>query len=171
MAADYFLKIDGIPGEAKDATHKDEIQILSIHLAAENGAKGMGRKPVVAHIAMGVSKAGPKLFLACATGQHIPSAVVTGRKAGGKQETFITFSFLEVMVSRYHIGAGHVQDMRNAEELITLYDIGTGPGIDPKEFITIDFAMMRMTYNEQKADGKLGPKTEVMYNLKENKAS
>ena len=26
---DYFLKIDGIPGESGDAKHKDEIQVLS----------------------------------------------------------------------------------------------------------------------------------------------
>jgi type VI secretion system secreted protein Hcp len=30
MAAfDYFLKIDGIPGESTDSKHKDEIDVLS----------------------------------------------------------------------------------------------------------------------------------------------
>lgn len=29
MATDFFLKIDGIPGESKDKTHKDEIDIMS----------------------------------------------------------------------------------------------------------------------------------------------
>ena len=29
MAVDMFLKIDGIPGESTDASHKDEIDIFS----------------------------------------------------------------------------------------------------------------------------------------------
>ena len=29
MAVDFFLKIDGIPGESTDAKHKDEIDVLS----------------------------------------------------------------------------------------------------------------------------------------------
>ena len=27
MAVDYFLKLDGIPGESKDSKHKGEIEI------------------------------------------------------------------------------------------------------------------------------------------------
>jgi len=27
--ADYFLKLDGIPGESTDAKHKDEIELVS----------------------------------------------------------------------------------------------------------------------------------------------
>ena len=30
MAVDMFLKIDGIPGESTDASHKDEIDIFRI---------------------------------------------------------------------------------------------------------------------------------------------
>ena len=29
MAVDYFLKVDGIPGESADAKHKDEIDVLA----------------------------------------------------------------------------------------------------------------------------------------------
>jgi type VI secretion system secreted protein Hcp len=29
MAVDMFLKIDGIPGESTDASHRDEIDLLS----------------------------------------------------------------------------------------------------------------------------------------------
>ena len=29
MALDYFLKLDGIPGESVDAKHKGEIDVLS----------------------------------------------------------------------------------------------------------------------------------------------
>jgi type VI secretion system secreted protein Hcp len=28
MAVDYFLKVEGIPGESLDARHKDEIDVL-----------------------------------------------------------------------------------------------------------------------------------------------
>ena len=29
MAVDYFLKVDGIPGESVDAKHKGEIDVLA----------------------------------------------------------------------------------------------------------------------------------------------
>ena len=33
---DYFLKIDGIPGESQDKTHKNEIQLNSFSWGATN---------------------------------------------------------------------------------------------------------------------------------------
>jgi len=75
-----------------------------------------------------------------------------------------------VMVSGYHVAAGNIRDMRDTEELITLYNVDLGPGITPKEFITFDFATLAVSYSGQNADGTLGTKTEIMYNLRESKA-
>ena len=96
-AVDYFLKIDGIEGEAQDKTHKNEIQLASWSWGETNtgsmGAGGGGGSGKVAmqdfHFVMGVNKATPKLVLACATGEHIKSAILVCRKAGKEQQEFL----------------------------------------------------------------------------------
>src|SRR5262245_42206113 len=91
-AVDYFLKLDGVPGESQDATHKDEIQVSSFSFGetqsgtmAFGGGGGAGKVQMQDfHFMMNVNKASPKLFLACTTGTHIKNAVLTARKAGKK---------------------------------------------------------------------------------------
>ena len=40
---DYFLKIDGIPGESMDTKHKDEIQVLSFSFGeSQSGTMAFG---------------------------------------------------------------------------------------------------------------------------------
>src|SRR5688572_18436432 len=96
-AADYFLKIDGIEGESQDAKHKAEIDLESWSWGetqsgshATGGGGGAGKVSMQDfHFVMRVNKASPKLLLACASGQHIPSAILTCRKAGGDQQEFV----------------------------------------------------------------------------------
>ena len=57
------------------------------------------------HVNANVSKASPQLLLACASGKHIKSAVLTGRKAGKAQTEFLTFSLSDVLVSGYQTAA------------------------------------------------------------------
>src|SRR5665811_2089303 len=91
---DYFLKIDGIQGEAQDKTHKNEIQLESFSWGETNAGTasaggGMGAGKVQMHdfhFVMGVNKASPKLILACANGEHIKSAILVCRKAGKEQQ-------------------------------------------------------------------------------------
>ncbi len=90
---DYFLKIDGVEGESQDAKHKNEIQVLSFSFGesqagtmAFGGGGGAGKVQMQDfHFMMNVNKASPKLFLKCATGEHIKNAVLTARKAGKDQ--------------------------------------------------------------------------------------
>ena len=111
MTADYFLKVDGIPGESKDAKHKDEIEVLAFSWGVGNagsastgGGAGAGKAVfddllVVAR----TSKASPLLWLACAKGKHIKSAVLTCRKAGKPPQEFLTITLSEVLVASYEI--------------------------------------------------------------------
>ena len=79
-AVDYFLKIDGIEGEATDAKHKNTIDVESWSwgetqtgvASGRGGGAGAGKVSMQDfHFVMKVNKASPKLMLACATGQHI----------------------------------------------------------------------------------------------------
>jgi type VI secretion system secreted protein Hcp len=160
MAVDYFLKLDGIPGESADDKHKGEIDVESFSWGATQqgssafgGGAGAGKVSYQDfHFVMKMSKASPKLLDAVSTGKHIKQATVTVRKAGTKQQEFLTIKFYDLLVSSYQTG-------------------GSGGGSEiPMEQISMNYAKMEMMYKEQKADGSLGSATEAKYDLKANKA-
>ena len=154
---DYFLKIDGIPGESQDSKHKDEIQVLSFSFGesqsgtmAFGGGGGAGKVQMQDfHFMMNVNKASPKLFLACATGQHIKNAVLTARKAGKDQQDYLKVTFADLLVSSFTTNG-------NAEANSL-----------PLDSISLNFAEIEIEYKVQNADGTLGAATKVKYNLKE----
>src|SRR5687767_198417 len=106
-AVDYYLKIDGVPGESSDAKHKAEIDVESWSWGATQSGKasfggggGAGKVQMQDfHFVMRVNKASPKLMLACATGEHIKQAVLTCRKAGGEQQEYMKVTMSDILVS------------------------------------------------------------------------
>jgi type VI secretion system secreted protein Hcp len=157
-AVDYFLKIKGIEGEAQDKTHKNEIELESWSWGESNSgshASGMGGgagKVAMQdfHFAMKINKASPKLFLACASGEHIPDAVLTCRKAGKDQQEFLKFKFSDVLISSYQTGGSAHGD------------------IVPTDQISFNFAKIEVDYKPQNADGSLGGSIPAGWNLKQN---
>ena len=115
MAYDAFLKLDGIEGESNDKAHKGEIEISSYSWGVANsgsfshgGGGGEGKATFQdLHFGMPMSKASPKLMSSCATGKHIPSAVLTCRKAGGTQTEFLKIKLADVLVSSYQNGGNN----------------------------------------------------------------
>lgn len=158
MAVDYFLKIDGIPGESMDKTHKDEIQLQSWSWGETNagtfgvgGGGGAGKVSMQDfHFVMHVNKATPKLVLACATGEHIKSAILTCRKAGKEQQEFLKYTFTDVLISSYQTG---------------------GSSEVPTEQVSLNYTKMQVDYKEQKADGTLGGAITAKYDLKQQSAA
>lgn len=157
---DYFLKVDGIDGESTDEQHKNEIDIDSYSWGASNpagrGGGGGGGAGKVSfqdiHFTAKVSKASPKLFLACATGQHIKEAVLTARKSGENQ-----FEFLEI----------RLKDVQ-----ITSYQNGSSAGdVVPTDQFSLNFATIEYKYVPQNADGRPGTPVMATYDLKANKGS
>src|SRR5262245_43388600 len=114
MPGDYYLKVDGVKGEATDEKHKETIDVESFSMGATQGGgqfgSGHGEGKVQFSDISFVSKtnkASPILFLKCATGEHIKEAVLTCRKAGGKQEEFFNVKLTDILVTSYQInGAG-----------------------------------------------------------------
>ena len=156
---DYFLKITDIPGESQDDKHKDEIQCESWTMGATNlgtgeagGGSGGGRS---AHEDMKftakMSKASPKLFLACATGQAIDKAVLTCRKAGKDPQEFLKITLSDVFVSSYQ-------------------STGSGKEVVPLDNFSLNFAKIEKSYAPQKKDGSLDSPIVHNYDLKANKA-
>ena len=146
MAFDAFLKIDGIEGESPDGKHSKEIQLLSFSFGADQPASsntggGAGTGKVNMHdlsVLHSVDKASPKLLVACATGQHIKSAVLTSRKAGGDQQDYLIVTLSDVIISSVQAS-------------------GQANGSDglPTEQVSLNFSKINFEYKEQGADGSL----------------
>jgi type VI secretion system secreted protein Hcp len=105
---DYFLKIDNIPGDSVDREFKDWIDIQSFSFgelipAPDPGGGGGGGKVVMQdfHFTMYFNKASPVLFKVCATGQHIPRAMLVGRKTQEGNAQFYKVTFDDILVSSY----------------------------------------------------------------------
>ncbi|HEX6730467.1 MAG TPA: type VI secretion system tube protein Hcp [Pyrinomonadaceae bacterium] len=157
-AVDYFLKLDKIEGESTDAKHKNEIDVESWSWGesqsgtfASGGGGGAGKVSMQDfHFVMKVNKASPKLMLACASGQHIPKAVLTCRKAGGKQEEYMLVTMTDLLVSSYQTG-------------------GSAGDIVPMDQIALNFAKIEYKYQTQDAKGALTSPVIAGWNVKENK--
>ncbi len=156
MAVDMFLKLDGIKGESQDAKHKDEIQIQSFSFgvhqtgtSANAGGSGAGKATFEdIHITKAADTASPQLLLNCAIGKHIPSALLTVRKAGGKQEEYYKIKLTDLLVSSVS-NTGHGNDA-------------------PMENVSLNFSKINFQYFPQKADGTLGGVSEAGYDIKAN---
>ncbi len=157
-AVDYFLKIDGIQGESRDAKHKGEIDLESFSWAEANaaspggGAGGGGAGKVQIedlHVVMKMNKASPLLFLACATGQHLKQAILTARKAGKAQLEFLVFKFSDLLVSSYQTGGSS--------------------DLEPTDHVAFNFSRIEVEYRPQKQDGSLDPPVKAGWDVKANK--
>jgi type VI secretion system secreted protein Hcp len=143
MAVDYFLDIDGIAGESKDAGHTSKIDVLSFSWGASqpgtfgNGSGGTAGKVNMSDLSftMQTCQATPKLMQACATGQHINKAVLYCRKSSGDggQQDYITWTFSPVIISSYHTG-------------------GSSGAEIPVDSVAINYGSVKFEYKKQADD-------------------
>jgi type VI secretion system secreted protein Hcp len=161
MAIDYFLRIDGIPGESLDSKHKGEIDVESWSWGEVNptspgagpggGGGGAGKVQMQGfNFTTKVSKASPSLMLACASGKHFKSAILTARKAGKGQQEFLTFSLSDVLVSAYQTG-------------------GVVGEVVPGDSVSLNFSKIQVEYKQQNPDGSLGASIKAGWDVKQNK--
>jgi type VI secretion system secreted protein Hcp len=134
---DYFLKIDGIQGESRDAKHKGEIELVSFGWGLDveggggsGGGGGAGRPRFTPfHFTMLTNKASPQLFLATASGKHLKEATLSVRKAGKQALEYLKIKFTEVFVTSFHEEAGQEP---------------------PTELIAFDFGRIEIEYGSQR---------------------
>lgn len=149
-AVDMFLKMGDIKGESKDATHKDEIDVLAWSWGQSNGhaQTGRGVLPVSCMQDLSLTKyidaASPQLILNGMTGEIVPTAVLTVRKAGDKPLEYLVITMTNVMVSSYSTGGS------GGEDRLT-------------ENVTLHFDSMDGSYKKQKPDGTLD--AEIVWNI------
>jgi type VI secretion system secreted protein Hcp len=156
MAVDYFLKLDGIPGESTDAKHKGEIDVLAFSWGvSQAGSSGRGvgvsaGKAIFEDLLVvaRTSKASPKLWQACASGQHLKTAVLVCRKAGKAPLEFLKIKLTDVTITSYEIDSSD-------EEL-------------PLDQVALAFAKVETEFVSQDPTGKAQPPVTTGWDLKKN---
>jgi type VI secretion system secreted protein Hcp len=141
-ALDMFLKLDGIDGESTDKVHAKEIDVLSWSWGMSSTSSirnGPGvTNPGDLSVTKYIDKASPELMFRLLTGQQIPSATLSVRKAG----TTTSFDFLTIKLEPV---------------VLTSYTTGGSGGEDRlTENLGLNFGKMSVTYTETKPDGTKG---------------
>lgn len=154
---DYFLQITGIEGESTDAKHKGWLDVESwswgesqTPAAAVGAGGGAGRVQMQdATFMTRMTKASPKLFLACAAGTHVKEAKLAAVRTGATQLEFLTWTLSDVLVTSYQTSAG-------GDEV-------------PTDAVSLNFGAIRVEYKAQKPDGSLDAPVTAAWDAKSNK--
>lgn len=139
MAVDYFLKIDGIPGDSTDAKHPGEIEVESwswgeTNLVGSTSNVAMQDFNFVAR----TSIASPLLFLRCADGAQVGKAMLTSRRSGEQPFEFLRWTLDNVVVTSYQSGASAAGDAA------------------PVDQFSLNFSRITVSYTTQTATGGAG---------------
>lgn len=167
MAVDIFFKLgEKIKGESIDdgvdglgAPLKDQMDILSWSWGmSQSGTMhqstgGGSGKVQVADLTLNkyVDLASNEIIKQICGGEHIPTAILTVRKAGGiKPLIYYYIEFEDVIISNYSIA-------------------GASDGLDRlTESVSINFARFRITYIRQGADGGETGRSSAGWNIPKN---
>jgi type VI secretion system secreted protein Hcp len=137
-----FLKIDGIDGESQDASHANEIDVLSFSfgvtqtISDPSGGGGETGKATFADISFAkrLDKASPKLYEHCASGKHIPTATLTVRRDGEQGFEYYKVTLTDVLISSVSTG-------------------GSAGDVVPTETLSLNYGRIEWEYVPQKEDG------------------
>lgn len=102
-----------------------------------------------------LDKSSPKLFLACASGEHIPEVELAGvttltpDRKDTRSADYYVITLKDVLVSSYQQSGASGDSM-------------------PVESISLNFAEIKVEYKPRNPDGTLGDSVTAEWNLKEN---
>jgi len=150
-----FLYLEGIQGEAVDADHKDEIDVLSwswqmsssstMHVGGGGGVGEVIIRPMI--IIKKIDKSSPLIALSLLKGSAIQEAILTIRKAGDPSLDYARIIMKNVWITHQSVD---------------------GEGTMVYEKVALAFASICYQYTPQNADGTLAPAIEKCWNLEAN---
>ncbi len=158
MAVDIFIKIGDVKGEAKDAVHKGEIDVLAWSWGMNQpgsghvgGGLGTGKVNVQdLSLTKYIDLSSPDLMLACCNGKHYPEAKLTVRKAGENPLEYLVIKLTDVMITSVSTG-------------------GSGSNDRLTENVSLNFAKVNVDYVEQLAGGGKGGTPKMGWDVEANK--
>ncbi len=158
--AAYYIKFDGIDGEAVDKDHSGWSDLLSFGQALRTISGGLSsdgstrqRGDVILEdisLVKQLDKASPKLAEAVATGRAFP-----------KVEIHVTTSYTDVGRVTYY-----KYELTNV--IVTSYSVGGSGAVDdvPMEQVTLNFAKVKVIYTENDAAGNKKGDTEYTWTVR-----
>ena len=157
MAADIYLKLGDIEGDAADAVHGGEIDVLSwswgLTQSGDMQASSGGGAGKVAVQDMSftkkVDKSSPNLIKFCCTGESLKTATLTIRKAGKSPLEYLVLELEHVLISSFNLGGSP------GDEQLT-------------ENVTLNFAKFKCIYTPQMDDGSGDAEIEAGYDVRTN---
>jgi type VI secretion system secreted protein Hcp len=154
---DMFIKIGDVKGESKDASHKEEIDVLAWSWGASNsgsahvgGGAGAGKANVQdLSITKYIDKASCDLLLATCNGKHYPTATLVVRKAGETPVEYLTVTMTDVLITSLSTGGS------GGEDRLT-------------ENVTLNFAKVKVEYKLQDEKGAGKPAGNMTWDIAAN---
>jgi type VI secretion system secreted protein Hcp len=144
-ATDMFLQADGLLGESQNDKYKDAIEVLawswgaSNSVSATSGGAGAGKANLQdLSFTKYIDRSSPVILTDLVTGKVIPKAKLTVVKAGEKPKPYLRMCFTGVRLTSVSTGGS------GGEDRLT-------------ENVTFAYATVVEAYQQQKADGTLGP--------------
>ena len=158
MALDMFMKLEGIKGEAQDAVHKGEVDVLAWSWGISNsgtthsgGGGGAGKANFQdLSFTKYIDLASTPLMLACANGKHVTKATLVVRKAGEHPLEYLTIVMTECLVTSVSTGGS------GGEDRLT-------------EHVSLNFKEVAVTYKEQTKTGSAGGTGDFKWDIAGNK--
>ncbi|KVP71334.1 Hcp1 family type VI secretion system effector [Burkholderia ubonensis] len=157
MGQDIFLRLAGINGESRDASHRNEIEVITWNWSVSQqsnmhlGSGGGAGKTTVGDMLFEhyIDCASPNLIQYCLLGKHIPEAVLVMRKAGGAPLEYLKIAMEGVLVTQVTATSNCSMAM-------------------PREEVRLSFARVRQEYVIQNARGGNGGAVTMGYDIKAN---
>jgi type VI secretion system secreted protein Hcp len=156
MAADIFIKFDGVEGESTDGQFKNHCEVLSFSwglsqaVSFTGGGMGAGKANFQDFsFTKQMDASSTRLMQRCATGEHFKKVEVFARKAGGKQMVYLKFLFEECLITNYQTGSS---------------------GEIASENVTVAFGKVKIEYHKQDLKGGTAKVGDFGYDVKKNEA-
>lgn len=154
---DFFVRIDGIDGESKDASYPRWIDAVSWSYRVSQsssmcygGGGGVGRALLSSFVFKHrVDRASPFLFQMCASGKHIPSVRLACRKAGSASREYVHIELTDCLLTHVSVA-------------------GQDESADVLESIGVSYSGIRVEVAEQSADGSMKPAVTGHWDAKRN---
>ena len=161
MAVDVFVKFEGGPeirGESADSLHRDEIEVMSWSLGMSQASAIVAGSGLEAgrvqiqdfNFMKQLDRASPALMVACCSGAHFRSVVVSLCRPGVDRAPFAQFKFDDAVVSSIQ---------------------PSGSNEHPMESVSLAFAKFTVGYRAQTAQGTLERPVFGGWDLTTNKPS
>src|SRR5215207_66837 len=158
MAVDIFLELKDVKGEAKDAEHAGEIDILSFswgmtqsgstHQGSGSGAGKVNVQDLT--VTKYLDRSSPTLIQFCCNGKHIKTGKLTARKAGGDEALeYMTIKLEDIIVTAVQSGGS------GGEDRFT-------------ENVTLNFGKFDYEYQVQAEEGSKKEGIPVSWNIARN---